>query len=301
MEYRLLEKTELWVQPLRLNAADLSACAQAVAGVLGLSPQQVMVTDAQTSHLVFDVLVPTVKAEQVVARRQALLDALAQVPGVELEDDTEVHSDGILGLISLEPGQGREVLERTRRMGEQIAERIRRRVKVFPTGAEVIKGQIKDRNTPYLVDELNAAGYKAQAGPPLPDDTEDIARALFGAVEEGWGLVVTTGGVGAEGKDQTVEALLRLDPSAATPYFLKFEKGQGRHAKEGVRLGVGALGQAFIVCLPGPHDEVRLAWPVLRAALGRNLTKQELAGELAEAIRNKFLSHKPPAWHAPEA
>lgn len=40
-----------------------------------------MVTDAQTNHLVFDVLTPTVEAGQIVARKQALLDALGRVAG----------------------------------------------------------------------------------------------------------------------------------------------------------------------------------------------------------------------------
>ena len=44
------------------------------------------------------------------------------------------------------------------------------------------------------------------------------------AVEAGYGVVVTTGGVGAESKDHTIEALLKVDPQAATPYLTYFRR-----------------------------------------------------------------------------
>ena len=297
MLYRLLEKTELWITPLRLHGADLEACARAAGEVLGLTPEQIMVTDAQAHHLVFDVLTPTVEARQIVARQEALLAALARVPGVELSPDTEVHSDGILGMISLGPDEGREVLARTEQLREQLAQHLARRAKVFPTGTEVINGQIKDTNTPFLVTELQALGFSVATASPLPDQKNRIAHSLRDAVEEGYGLLITTGGVGAEGKDQTVEALLTLDPQASTPYVLKFTQGQGRHAKDGVRLGVGRLGQCTMVTLPGPNDEVRLTWPVLSRGLQENWPKERLAAHLAEALRQKFLNHQPSHAH----
>lgn len=297
MQYRLLEKTEIWITPLRLHEADLAACAKAAGEVLGLTPEQIMVTDAQKEHLVFDVLTPTVEAKQIVARKDALLAALSLVPGVEIGADTEIHSDGILGMISLGPDEGREVLERTEKLKAQLMERLARRAKVFPTGTEVINGQIKDTNTPFLVRELETMGFTVATSPPLPDQLNRIANSLRDAVEEGYGLIITTGGVGAEGKDQTVEALLALDPDAATPYVLKFTKGQGRHAKDGVRLGVGRLGQCTMVTLPGPNDEVRLTWPVLSRGLNENWPKQRLASHLADALRQKFLDHQPTHAH----
>ncbi|BEQ15605.1 molybdopterin-binding protein [Desulfoferula mesophila] len=297
MQYRLLEKTEIWITPISLRDADLAACAEAAGKVLGLTPPEIMVTDAQTNHLVFDVLTPTVEAGQIVARKQALLDALGRVAGVQISPDTEVHSDGILGMISLGPDEGREVLERTEKLADQIKQRLARRAKIFPTGTEVINGQIKDTNTPFLKGRLEDMGFSVTTSPPLPDQQNRIAGSLRDAVEEGYGLIVTTGGVGAEGKDQTVEALLALDPQAATPYVLKFTKGQGRHAKDGVRLGVGRLGQSTMVTLPGPNDEVRLTWPVLSRGLSENWSKERLASHLADALRQKFLDRQPHHAH----
>lgn len=292
MRYNLLEKTELWISPLRLRDADLGACAQAAASVLGLPPDQVMVTDAQENHLVFDVLSPTVEASRIVARKDDLLSALAAVAGVELEPGTDVHSDGILGLISLGPAEGKEVLARTRQMRDELVERLARRAKVFPTGTEVIAGHIKDTNTPYLLENLRAIGFTAAGSAPLPDNADRIAGALRAAVEQGYGLVITTGGVGAEGKDQSVEALLSLDPDATAPYVLKFKRGQGRHAKDGVRLAVGRLGSSILVTLPGPHDEVELTWPVLAQGLRQGWSEPRLAEGLAEALRHKFINHQ---------
>jgi molybdenum cofactor synthesis domain-containing protein len=291
MEYRLLEKTELWISPVELDGADLSACARAVGEVLGLGETEIMVTDAREDRLTLDILVPTVPADHIVAREKLVLKALASVPGVTISADTGVHSSGILGLISLDEGTGRVLLEQSSAMGNEIAERISKRAIVVATGPEVLNGQIKDTNTPFLLGGLEAAGYDAVKGPVIADEKPQLLRVLRQAAENAFGLVITTGGVGAEGKDQTLEALTSLDPSAITPYVLKFRKGEGRHRKDGVRVGVGQCEQAVIVCLPGPHDEVRLLWPVLKEGLQARWDRTTLSNALAEALRKKFLTN----------
>lgn len=291
MEYRLLEKTEIWISPVNLSEADLESCAQAVGRTLGLKEAQIMVTDAIGDRLALDVLVPTVSAEQIVAKEKEVLSALSVVPGVTVLPETRVHSEGVLGLISLGKDEGKELLKRSSDMRSQIVERIAGRAVVMATSAEVIQGQIKDTNTPFLVARLNAGGFHAVAGPALPDDSAVIARALRAAADGAYGLAVTTGGVGAEGKDRTVEALSALDGDAAMPYVLKFRRGQGRHDKDGVRIGVGRFGTLLIVCLPGPHDEVELLWPVLDKGLHEKWDKDVLADALATRLREKFLSY----------
>lgn len=291
MEYKLLEKTELWISPVRLQGADLGECARAVANVLRLGERDILVTDAIDDRLTLDVLVPTVNAADLVGRHKAVLEALSMVPGVGVTPETEVHSEGILGLISLDEDAGREILERSLAMRDEIARRISKRALVIATGPEVASGQIKDTNTPYLVRKLRESGYEAEQGPVVEDRLGSIVRAFRIAAEDAYGLIVTTGGVGAEGKDQTVEALASLAPNAFTPYVLKFRKGHGRHAKDGVRLGVGRWENTLIVCLPGPHDEVQLLWPVLREGLSAGWEPEALAHSLAQALREKFLVH----------
>jgi molybdenum cofactor synthesis domain-containing protein len=290
MEYRLLEKTELWISPVQLAEVDLGACAEAAARALDLDPRDIMVTDATGDRLTLDILVPTIQAEKIVARKERLLSSLRAVSGVRLTNETEVHSDGVLGLISLDENTGKVVLERSRIMAVQISDHIRRRSIVFATGNEVLSGQIWDTNTPFLLKALERAGYQVAKGPTLEDQADTIARAFRRAAEDGYGVLITTGGIGAEGKDQTLEALERVDPHASMPYILKFQKGEGRHLKDGVRIGVGQLEQTLIVCLPGPHDEVRLAWPVLIEGMKENWDKEILAEGLARTLRRKFLA-----------
>jgi molybdenum cofactor synthesis domain-containing protein len=178
----------------------------------------------------------------------------------------------------------------------------RARVRVYPTGFELVEGRIADTNTPYLVKQLEQAGYLAEAGAPLPDQQASLCRALAEAAAT-HGLIVTTGGVGAEDKDFSVEAIAALDPQAATPYLVRFRKGEGRHVKDGVRICVGEYQGCLIVALPGPHDEVRLAVPVLLEAYRHNRAKAEMAEALAQAIRAKFLAagaqdpHRHPHGH----
>lgn len=290
MEYRLLEKTELWVSPVTLSGADLKACASAVGTVLGLGEADIMVTDALGERLTLDILVPSVPAEQIVSRERAVLDSLASVPGVTISEETSIHSEGILGLISLEENERDALLRRSQAMRKEILERIASRAIVMATGTEVMEGQITDTNTPFLMERLSGSGFDADRGPVLPDDSAAIARAFRRAAEDAYGLAVTTGGIGAEGKDRTLEALTLVDADAVNPYVLKFRKGHGRHEKDGVRLGVGRLAQLLIVCLPGPHDEVEMLWPILHQGLHEEWDNKHLANALAARLREKFLS-----------
>jgi hypothetical protein len=99
--------------------------------------------------------------------------------------------------------------------------------------------------------------------------------------------------VGAEEKDCTVEALQRVDPSAATPYILKFEVGTGRHAKDGVRIAVGEVGISRFVALPGPTREVQIGLERMLDALEKQFAKEEIAEHIASELRKKWRGHGP--------
>ncbi len=298
MEYRLLNKTEIRVKPVDLSNADLGRCASAVARALGLPDETVTVTDAQKGLLIFDVMRHTVKPENIIAKREALLSALSEVTGVLVTAATDIHSDGILGLINASPVDGADILLRSRSLGRAVVDRISKRAMIFPTGTELIHQLIRDTNTPFLKNHLEASGYEVCTSAPLPDDTAKIFRSIRTAVDDPFGLIITTGGVGAEGKDKTLEALAKLDPNALLPVVLKFKKGTGRHDKEGVRIGVGSAQNSLIVCLPGPNDEVQLMWPVLRKALMEKWGKAALADGLRRVLSEKFSHFNPSSVHA---
>ena len=288
MSLNLLEKTELWVSDVTLDQANLTEMAAAVARVLGLQEDKVMVVDVRSSHITFDITEKEVQQENLMGKEAQLLQALREIPGVYLTEESEVHSNGILGLICAVSSDQREILRRVDDIRSQIMEKVSRRAIVFPTGFEIEEGLIEDTNTPYLKKLLEENGYQVVVGDVIPDDEYVMTEILSDAVSRGFGLILTSGGVGAEDKDHSVESILHLDASAATPYIVKYEKGHGRHVKGGVRVGVGQVGIATLITLPGPHDEVEMTAPKMVELLKAGCAKEEIAAVLARILAEKW-------------
>jgi molybdenum cofactor synthesis domain-containing protein len=290
LDLDLLEKTTFWIDDVDLAGADLGSVADLAAAALGLAKGEVMVVDVRPGTVAFDVLRRTVPARSIVGKERELLCRLAELPEVKLGPAAAVHSEGVLGFISLDPVEGARAIEESAAVAAEVAERVAKRALVFASGPEVRDGKIRDTNSPYLVERLGAAGFRAERGGVLEDDRAAVAASLEDALSRGYGLVVTTGGVGAEDKDHLVEAILRLDPRALTPWILRFTPDMRRHHKEGVRVAVGRVGPTRLVALPGPHEEVRLACDVLLAALARAAGDHEIAEEIAGALRGRWQS-----------
>lgn len=289
MDLNLLEKTTFWIDGADLGGADLGRIAAVCADALGLGRDEVMVVDVRPGVIAFDVLRRSVEAHAIVGKERALLEALAGVDEVRLGADAKVHSEGVLGLIALDPVEGRRALAGAEAMADEVRRNVDRRALVFASGSEVRDGAIRDTNSPFLLEALRGAGYRAELGGVLEDDLGAAVACLEDAVGRGHGLVVTTGGVGAEDKDFNIEAILRVDPDARTPWILRFTPDMQRHHKEGVRIAVGRVGPTRLVALPGPHDEVQLASGVLVSALARDAGDAELADALATALRQRWL------------
>ncbi len=258
-----------------------------------------MVVDVRPGLVAFDVTSRTVPAEAVTAKETALLERLGAIEGVTLAPGASVHSEGVLGLIASDPVEGARALESSRRMAAEVLQRVARRAVVFASGSEVRDGSIRDTNTPFLMAALGLAGFRVEPGGILEDDAVAVAASLEGALSRGYGLVITTGGVGAEDKDHNIEAVLRLDPRAHTPWILRFEPDMKRHHKAGVRIAVGRVGPTMLIALPGPNDEVRLATGVLLPALSAGRPDHEIAEALAVALRDRwhFKMHPPGGSH----
>jgi molybdenum cofactor synthesis domain-containing protein len=247
-----------------------------------------MVVDVRPGLLAFDIMKRKVQAESVIGKEKEILSRLAEISGVELGDNACVHSEGILGLIALDSEEAKDVLERSEGLTRQIKRAVSKRAKVFASGAEVIAGKIEDTNSPYIMNSLEKSGYKVKFGGILRDDVVAAENGIEGAVEEGYGLIVTTGGVGAEDKDFSVEAILRIDKDACTPWILKFKPDYHRHHKEGVRIGVGKVGMSYIVALPGPHEEAKLGCDILIKGIQSGFDKKLLAETIASALRQRW-------------
>ncbi|MFC0903952.1 molybdopterin-binding protein [Clostridium sp. MT-14] len=288
MEWDLLEKTTFWIDDVNLKNANLDEIAEKVSHVLDMTTKEIMVVDVRPGLLAFDIMKRKVQAESVIGKEKEVLSKLSEISGVELGNDAAVHSEGILGLIGLDSKEAKDVLEKSAGLTRQIKRAVSKRAKVFASGAEVIAGKIEDTNSPYIIKSLEKYGYKAKFGGVLRDDVLDAENGIEEALEEGYGLIVTTGGVGAEDKDFNVEAILKIDKDACTPWILKFKPDYHRHHKEGVRIGVGKVGMSYIVALPGPHEEAKLGCDILIRGIQSGLDKDLLAETIASALRQRW-------------
>ena len=286
-KFDLLRKTEIRIENIVLRKANLTDIAAHVAEVLGLNRSEVLVVDYRDEAMTLDVLNTCVNAYNIVGKKDQLLSALSGLPGVSVCRDTSIHSDGMLGWIAMDEGEAKQALRQSEQMVSEMLRNISKRVIVFSTGGEVADGQIEDTNMPVITQCLVAEGYKVTQGPTLKDDELIIAARLREAAEYGgYGLIITTGGVGAEDKDHTVEAVKALDPAAATPYICRFEIGTGRHVKDGIKIAVGQYNGTLIVALPGPNDEVKASLDVLVDGLKTEQAKQILADNIAANLRD---------------
>lgn len=276
----------------------LPKLAETVARVLGFDSANVLVVDVRPQHITLDILEKDIKEENIMGKETVLLEELSNLKGVNITDETYIHSNGILGMICLDVENPKEIINTIQTMTNEMKEKISKRIIVFPTGFELKQNLIEDTNTPYLKNLLEEEGYQVTVGDIIEDDIDDMVYKLSDAVSRAFGLIITTGGVGAEDKDKSVESVLRIDPDAATPYIVKFQKGTGRHVKDGVKIAVGQVGPTYIISLPGPNDEVRIAANILLDCLKNHCSKVQIAQQIANALAKKLSQKKFP--HATE-
>jgi molybdenum cofactor synthesis domain-containing protein len=184
---------------------------------------------------------------------------------------------------------------------------------VISVGRELVRGQVSDRNGPYLAEQLSRRGALVHRITAVDDRDRAITSSITEALERGASLVVTTGGLGPTSDDRTmgaaadaVGAPLAIHPDAKTMVEDAFHRL--RKSGETIRSGLtrsrekmcaipvgsvpvrnevgivpGALarlpGGAVVLCLPGVPEEARAVWeeaiPMLR----------ELGPELVAAHR----------------
>lgn len=284
-QIQLLDKTEIWVHGIKLHEANLPAIAAAVATVLALPQDAVFVTDVRDDYMVFDILVARVQLENIAGRKTQLLAALAALPGVGVRPDATIHSEGILGVIGTPRAEVDKLLNEAARLEENIRAYTARRVAVVSTGTELLDGRVKDTNLEAAREILGAAGFQVESGGMVGDDSQAIAGRVARLVSEGYGIVITTGGVGAEDKDCTVEALELIDPKLATAVLARYTAGHGRHVKDCVRIAIARVDWGIVIALPGPTHEVRMALGVLVEGLKNQSALTDLVEAMAVPLR----------------
>jgi nicotinamide-nucleotide amidase len=165
------------------------------------------------------------------------------------------------------------------------------RAVVVVTGSELVRGDRRDLNGPYLERELTRLGLEPERVVIVGDRPERLAAALREGLTAD--LCVTSGGLGPTHDDRTVELLakemgrgLELDDALAAeieafsrgvaerlqrPFgnFLPGIRKQASLPEGGVSLGLAGTAPAVLVehdgrvavALPGPPAELRRLWP----------------------------------------
>jgi molybdenum cofactor synthesis domain-containing protein len=130
-------------------------------------------------------------------------------------------------------------------------------------------GVYADRGGPVLVDGLSAMGF-AVDGPVVVPDGDPVELALREAVDEGYDVVLTTGGTGLSPTDHTPEATLRVvdrQVPGLAEAIRAFGVGAGVPAASLSRGVAGLAGTTVIVNLPGSPGGCRDGIAVLAKVL----------------------------------
>lgn len=178
------------------------------------------------------------------------------------------------------------------------------RAGIVVTGTEVLTGRVRDRNGPWLAEELRVAGVDVAHVVVVGDRREDLLQAL-GFLASGVDVIITSGGLGPTADDLTAEVVAdfqarplvldaaleqrigdiiaeltadrgwRLDPAATAastrkqalvPLGADVLDPVGTAPGLVVPVAEGRTGPPVVV-LPGPPGELRPMWPAaLRTA-----------------------------------
>src|SRR5438046_8293922 len=84
------------------------------------------------------------------------------------------------------------------------------RAGILITGTEVLSGIISDRNGPWLSERLREIGLDPAVIQIVGDRPDDLLAALRWMTEQGFAVIVTSGGLGPTADDLTVEGEGRL-------------------------------------------------------------------------------------------
>ncbi len=84
------------------------------------------------------------------------------------------------------------------------------RAGIVVTGNEVLSGRVVDRNGPWLAEQLRERGVDHACTAIVGDRPRDIEAALRFMAEQGFGIVLTSGGLGPTADDLTAEVVGRF-------------------------------------------------------------------------------------------
>ena len=182
------------------------------------------------------------------------------------------------------------------------------RAGIVVTGTEVLTGRVRDRNGPWLADQLLELGVELAHITLCGDRPADIEAQLRFLAAEGVDLIISSGGLGPTADDMTVATvakfcgrdvvldaeleekiaaiLMRLNAFRGTS--VDFDSVRAANRKQalvpvgaqvldpvGTAPGVVVPGTPTVVVLPGPPRELQPMW---QAAVQTTAVQQAIAG-----------------------
>ena len=130
-------------------------------------------------------------------------------------------------------------------------------------------GKREDLSGPEVKRILVETGFEVRGIEILPDERSAIESRLRSACDEGFLLVVTTGGTGLSPRDVTPEATLAVVEKIVPgiPELMRFEGAKNTPRAALSRAACGIRGTTLIINLPGSVKGVRECLGAVRPVL----------------------------------
>jgi nicotinamide-nucleotide amidase len=121
-----------------------------------------------------------------------------------------------------------------------------RQVAIVTIGNEILDGIILDTNTKWMIERLKPLGLMVKEVIIVRDDILEIGRAINRAVEDGCGLILTSGGLGPTHDDMTLKGVAEAFhlPLAVNEEGLAIVARQYRQLYEAGRIESGEITEA---------------------------------------------------------
>jgi molybdopterin adenylyltransferase len=113
--------------------------------------------------------------------------------------------------------------------------------------------QYADLSGPALRQAAEKQGWEAEAAMVVPDEKEDIQRAIREQIHKGCHVVLTTGGTGVGARDVTPEAVREM-AGRELPGFGEVMRAQSMKSTPNAILSRGlaaVIEKTLVICLPG--------------------------------------------------